>query len=65
MQLTATIIFIGALIGFILWIVKTVGFLLSPKTQFALRMGGEISLGIVTPVILFLVMAVSAGVAWG
>ena len=65
MQLTATIIFIGAFIGFILWIVQVVGLLLDSKTQVALIMGGKINIGIATPVILFIVMAVSAGVAWG
>ena len=65
MELTAIIIFTGALIMMALWILKTVLFLIDPKTQVGIMMGGHININLTVPLVLFVVIAISAGIIWG
>jgi len=65
MELTASIIFFGALLGIILWIYRTFSFLTDPKTRTGIILGEKVRIGVSTPLILFIIMAITAGVAWG
>ncbi len=65
MELTAIIIFFGSLIGLILWITRTILFFSNPKTRVHMIMGDKMTINISIPLILFTLLAISAGVAWG
>ncbi len=65
MELTGIIIFFGALAGFILWVLKILLLLGSADTFIKIYMGGKLTLNILPGIILFMVMAISAGMAWG
>ena len=65
MELTAIIIFTGALIILALWILKIFLFLTDPKTQVDIMIGGHISINPTVPLVLFVVIAICAGIIWG
>lgn len=65
MELTAIIIFFGALISLILWILKLVITLNDPKYRVQMMMGAKVTVGVRIPIILFFIIAISAGMAWG
>ena len=65
MELTSVIIFFGALVSMILWIIKLLLTLSSPKYIFEMSMGAKITINVAMPIILFFIMAISAGIAWG
>ena len=65
MELTAIIIFTGALIMMALWILKVFLFLIDPKTQVGIIIGGHININLTVPLVLFVVIAISAGIIWG
>ena len=65
MELTAIIIFTGSLITMALWILKVFLFLTDPATQVSIMIGGKIQINPTVPLILFVVIAICAGVIWG
>lgn len=65
MQLTGIIIFIGSLLGFLLWLYRLWKQLGSTDTYVKRTLGGKITINIFPGVVLFIVMAISAGMAWG
>ncbi len=65
MELTAIIILIGALIMMALWMLKTFLFLVDPKTQVNIMIGGHIHINTIVPLVLFVVITICAGIIWG
>ncbi len=65
MQLTGTILFFGALIGFLFWLYKVFVELSSVKTYLKIKLGEKLAFNIMPGIVLFIVMAISAGMAWG
>lgn len=66
MELAGTILFFGSLLGMIIWLLNAI-LKLGRKESFIRRElhGEKIVLNILPGTILFIVMAISAGIAWG
>lgn len=65
MHLIGIILFFGSLVALILWVVLVISQMLSKDTFIHINMGGNIHINIFPPLVLFVVMAISAGMAWG
>ena len=66
MQLTGVIIFFGALFWFLLWLYGLFMQLTSINTYVKESQGrGNVTISILPGIILFIVIAISAGMAWG
>jgi hypothetical protein len=66
MQLAGVIIFFGALFWFLLWLYKLFIQLASINSYVKQSQGrGSVTINILPGIILFIIIAISAGIAWG
>lgn len=64
MELTGTIIFFGAIVALFIWIVIIIRDLKS-MTMVQRLLNEKIVINIMPGIIIFLILAISAGMAWG
>jgi hypothetical protein len=65
MKLTGLILFVGSLTVFVIWLYKVWEVIRSIDTRAKMYLGAKLTINILPGIILFIVMAISAGMAWG